>query len=139
MREGRLNAAVWFSAPCVGKHVCAEKYSEVRGGKAMNRGIRACVLAGVAGVTVVVGSGVAFADEPVYPPVPPPAPVVQVLGETVAQPVPAAVAPVVVVKPQATLPFTGLDTIALAGVGAVLVVGGSALAFASRKRRSDSI
>ena len=115
----------------------AEKYSEVRGGKAMNRGIRACVLAGVAGVTVVVGSGVAFADEPVYPPLPPAAPVVQVLGETVAQP--AAVAPVVVVKPQATLPFTGLDTIALAGVGAVLVVGGSALAFASRKRRGDSI
>jgi hypothetical protein len=111
------------------------------GGTAMNNGIRACVLAGAAGVTIVAGSGVAFADAPVYPPVAPPAPVVQVLGETVAQPAPApaAVAALVVVKPQATLPFTGLDTMALLGVGAVLVVGGSALTVASRKRRSGSL
>ncbi len=109
------------------------------GGTAMNNGIRACVLAGAAGVTIVVGSGVAFADAPVYPPVAPPAPVVQVLGETIAQPAPAAVAAVVAVKPQATLPFTGLDTMALLGVGAVLVVGGSALTLGSRKRRSDSL
>lgn len=109
------------------------------GGTHMNNGIRACVLAGAAGVTIVVGSGVAFADEPVYPPLPPSTPVVQVLGETVAQPAPAAVAAVTVATPQSSLPFTGLDTMALIGVGAMLVVGGSALTLASRKRRSDSL
>jgi hypothetical protein len=97
-----------------------------------------------AGVTIVVGSGVAFADAPVYPPVAPPTPVTQVLGITISQPAPAApaapaVAAVAVAKPQASLPFTGLDTMALVGVGSVLVVGGSALALASRKRRSVSL
>src|SRR5450432_591018 len=116
------------------------------GGNAMKNVARACVLGGIAGVTMAVGSGVAFADAPVYPPVAPPTTVTQVLGVTVAQPAPAApvppaaVAPVVVVaKPTATLPFTGLDTMALVGVGAMLIVGGSALTIASRKRRSDSL
>jgi hypothetical protein len=113
----------------------------------MKLGIRACVMGAAAGVTIVVGSGVAFADAPVYPPVAPPTPVTQVLGITISQPAPAApaapavaaVAAVAITKPQASLPFTGLDTMALVGVGSVLVVGGAALALASRKRRTDSL
>ena len=82
---------------------------------------------------------------PTYPPVVPPpttqsvpaaTPLVAVLGETVTKPAPAAP---VAVAPSASLPFTGMDTMALVGVGAVLVVGGSALTIAARKRRSDSL
>ena len=59
----------------------------------------------------------------------------QVLGESVARrPAVAAVG----CEPSATLPFTGLDTMALVSAGVVLIAGGSALTVAARKRRSGS-
>jgi hypothetical protein len=103
---------------------------------------RVCVLGGLTGVAIMAGPGIALADSPVYPPVAPPTPVVQVLGETVAQPAPAKPAPVVAVAPvvaTATLPFTGLDTLALAGAGVVLVGAGAALTLVSRKRKTSTV
>jgi len=103
---------------------------------------RVGVIGGLTGVAIWVGSGVALADSPVYPPAAPPTPVVQVLGETIAQPAPAQPAPVVAVAPvvaTATLPFTGLDTIALAGAGAVLVGAGVAMTLVSRKRKTNPV
>ncbi len=104
--------------------------------------VRAAVVGGMTGVTVLMGTGVALAAT--YPPAPPvttqtavPAVVpavapVAVLGEVVTKPAPAAAAP------SASLPFTGLDTMALVAVGAALVAGGSAMTVATRRRRSHS-
>jgi hypothetical protein len=111
----------------------------------MKNAVRAIVVGGMTSATVLIGAGAAMAasNGPTYPPVvqtpttqsvPAATPLVAVLGETVAKP-----APVVAVAPSASLPFTGMDTMALVGVGAVLVVGGSALTIAARKRRSDSL
>jgi disulfide bond formation protein DsbB len=103
---------------------------------------RALVVGGMTGVTALVGTGVAMAAT--YPPAPPvttltAAPVVTaavtpvaVLGEVVTKPAPA------VATPSASLPFTGLDTMALVAVGAALVAGGTAMTVATRRRRSHS-
>ena len=100
---------------------------------------RALVVGGMTGVTVLMGTGVAMAATATYPPAPPtttqtavtPAVTpVAVLGEVVTKPAPAAVAPTA-----ASLPFTGLDTMALVAVGAALVAGGAAMTVATRRRR----
>jgi disulfide bond formation protein DsbB len=100
---------------------------------------RALVVGGMTGVTALVGTGVAMAAT--YPPAPPvttltavpqvtPAVApVAVLGEVVTKPAPT------VATPSASLPFTGLDTMALVAVGAALVAGGSAMTIATRRRR----
>jgi hypothetical protein len=93
---------------------------------------RAIVVGGMAGVGALMVSGVALADSPAYPPAAPPVGVTQVLGETISDPAPT------VATPSAALPFTGLDTIALVGVGAVLVGGGAALTVASRRRHASA-
>jgi hypothetical protein len=103
----------------------------------MKNSMRALALGGIVGGAVFVAPAMALADEPVYPPAAPPTTVTQVLGETVAAPAPA-VAAAVVATPSASLPFTGLDTMALVTAGVVLIAGGSALTIASRKRRSGS-
>ena len=103
----------------------------------MKNSTRALVLGGIVGGAVFIAPAMALADEPVYPPVAPPTPVTQVLGVTVAQPLPA-VAAATVAAPSATLPFTGLDTMALVSAGVVLIAGGAALTVVSRKRRSGS-
>ena len=99
--------------------------------------VRMAVVGGMTGVTVLMGTGVAMAAA-TYPPAPPTttqtavAPAVTpvaVLGEVVTKPAPAAVAP------SASLPFTGLDTMALVAVGAALVAGGAAMTVATRRRR----
>jgi hypothetical protein len=107
----------------------------------MKNAVRAIVVGGMTSATVLIGAGAAMAasNGPNYPPVVPPAssqsvPLVAVLGVTVSKP-----APVVAVAPSQSLPFTGIDTMAFVGVGAVLVIGGSALTIAARKRRSDSL
>jgi hypothetical protein len=91
------------------------------------------------GVTALMGTGMAMAATATYPPAPPvttqtavtPAVTpVAVLGEVVTKPAPAAVAPT------ASLPFTGLDTMALVAVGAALVAGGTAMTVATRRRRA---
>ena len=96
-------------------------------------------MGGMTGVAALVGSGVAMAAT--YPPAPPVstqtavAPAVApvaVLGEVVTKPAPT------VATPSATLPFTGLDTMALVAVGAALVAGGTAMTVATRRRRSHS-
>ena len=101
--------------------------------------VRTAVVGGMAGVTVLMGTGVAMAAT--YPPPPPvttqtavtPAVVpVAVLGEVVSKPAPT------VATPSASLPFTGLDTMALVAVGAALVAGGTAMTVATRRRRSHS-
>jgi len=88
------------------------------------------------GATALLASGSAMAATGVYPPPTPQGTVTQVapqvLGETVTAVQPAAV------SPSATLPFTGLDTMALVSAGVVLIAGGSALTVAARKRRSGS-
>lgn len=103
---------------------------------------RALVVGSMAGATALVGTGVAMAAS--YPPAPPPTtqtavtPVVAavvpvaVLGEVVTKPAPT------VATPSASLPFTGLDTMALVAVGAALVAGGTAMTVATRRRRSHS-
>jgi hypothetical protein len=104
---------------------------------------RAVVVGGMTGVTALVGTGVAMAAT--YPPAPPVTtqtavtaavtPVVApvaVLGEVVTKPAPT------VATPSASLPFTGLDTMALVAVGAALVAGGTAMTVATRRRRSHS-
>lgn len=100
---------------------------------------RTLVVGGMTGVAALVGSGVAMAAT--YPPAPPVstqtavAPAVApvaVLGEVVTKPAPT------VATPSATLPFTGLDTMALVAVGAALVAGGTAMTVATRRRRSHS-
>ena len=108
---------------------------------------RALVVGGMTGVTALVGTGVAMAAS--YPPAPPvttataipvvapgvvapAAAPVAVLGEVVTKPAPTAA------TPSATLPFTGLDTMALVAVGAALVAGGSAMTVATRRRRNQS-
>jgi hypothetical protein len=106
-------------------------------GNAMKNSTRALVLGGIVGGAVFIAPAMALADEPVYPPVAPPTPVTQVLGVTVAQPLPA-VAAATVATPSATLPFTGLDTMALVSAGVVLIAGGAALTVVSRKRRSGT-
>jgi hypothetical protein len=100
---------------------------------------RALVVGGMTGATVLMGTGVAMAAT--YPPAPPvttetavpavtPAVApVAVLGEVVTKPAPT------VATPSATLPFTGLDTMALVAVGAALVAGGTAMTVATRRRR----
>ncbi len=100
----------------------------------MKNSTRALALGGIVGGAVFVAPAMALADQPVYPPAAPQTVVTQVLGETVAQPAPA-VAAATVATPSATLPFTGLDTMALVSAGVVLIAGGSALTVASRKRR----
>lgn len=104
----------------------------------MKNAARALVVGGMTGVTVLMGTGVAMAATATYPPAPPtttqtvvtPAVTpVAVLGEVVTKPAPAAVAPT------ASLPFTGLDTMALVAVGAALVAGGTAMTVATRRRR----
>ena len=104
---------------------------------------RALVVGGMTGVTALVGTGVAMAAT--YPPAPPvttatAVPVVTsavtpvaVLGEVVTRPAPT------VATPSASLPFTGLDTMALVAVGAALVAGGTAMTVATRRRRSHSL
>jgi len=83
-----------------------------------------------------MGTGIAMAAT--YPPAPPVttltavAPAVTpvaVLGEVVTKPAPT------VATPSASLPFTGLDTMALVAVGAALVAGGAAMTVATRRRR----
>jgi hypothetical protein len=102
---------------------------------------RALVLGGMTGVTVLMGTGIAMASTATYPPAPPvttqtavtPAVTpVAVLGEVVTKPAPT------VATPSASLPFTGLDTMALVAVGAALVAGGTAMTVATRRRRSNS-
>ena len=103
---------------------------------------RALVVGGMTGVTALVGTGVAMAAS--YPPAPPvttatavpvvtsavtPVTPVAVLGEVVTKPAPT------VATPSASLPFTGLDTMALVAVGAALVAGGTAMTVATRRRR----
>ena len=103
----------------------------------MKNVVKAIVVGGMTGATALLASGSALAATGVYPPPPPQgtvtqvAPQTQVLGESVTKAEPAAVSP-------AALPFTGLDTMALVGAGVVLIVGGSALTVASRKRRSGA-
>ena len=104
---------------------------------------RALVVGGMAGATALVGTGVAMAAT--YPPAPPvttqtvvtpavtPVTPVAVLGEVVTKPAPT------VATPSASLPFTGLDTMALVAVGAALVAGGTAMTVATRRRRSHSL
>jgi hypothetical protein len=84
-----------------------------------------------------MGTGIAMAAT--YPPAPPVTtltavtPVVApvaVLGEVVTKPAPT------VATPSASLPFTGLDTMALVAVGAALVAGGAAMTVATRRRRA---
>jgi len=105
----------------------------------MKNVVRAIVVGGMTGATALLASGSAMAATGVYPPPVPQgtvtqvAPQTQVLGETVT-----AVQPAAAVSPSATLPFTGLDTMALVSAGVVLIAGGSALTVASRKRRSGS-
>jgi hypothetical protein len=104
----------------------------------MKNVVKAIVVGGMTGATALLASGSAMAATGVYPPPPPQgtvtqvAPQTQVLGETVTKAEPAAV------SPSATLPFTGLDTMALVSAGVVLIAGGSALTVASRKRRSGA-
>jgi hypothetical protein len=97
---------------------------------------RALVVGGMTGVTALMGTGIAMAAT--YPPAPPVttltavAPAVTpvaVLGEVVTKPAPT------VATPSASLPFTGLDTMALVAVGAALVAGGAAMTVATRRRR----
>jgi hypothetical protein len=104
----------------------------------MKNAARALVVGGMTGVTALMGTGMAMAATATYPPAPPittqtavtPAVTpVAVLGEVVTKPAPA------VATPSASLPFTGLDTMALVAVGAALVAGGTAMTVASRKRR----
>jgi hypothetical protein len=108
----------------------------------MKNAARALVVGGMTGVTVLMGTGVAMAATATYPPAPPVttqtavapgiAPAVTpvaVLGEVVTKPAPA------VATPSASLPFTGLDTMALVAVGAALVAGGTAMTVATRRRR----
>jgi disulfide bond formation protein DsbB len=107
----------------------------------MKNAARALVVGGMTGVTVLMGTGVAMAATATYPPAPPvttqtavpavtPAVTpVAVLGEVVTKPAPT------VATPSASLPFTGLDTMALVAVGAALVAGGTAMTVATRRRR----
>jgi disulfide bond formation protein DsbB len=104
----------------------------------MKNAARALVVGGMTGVAALMGTGMAMAATATYPPAPPittqtavtPAVTpVAVLGEVVTKPAPA------VATPSASLPFTGLDTMALVAVGAALVAGGTAMTVASRKRR----
>ncbi|HZV26471.1 MAG TPA: hypothetical protein VFG00_09280 [Acidothermaceae bacterium] len=99
---------------------------------------RALVVGGMTGVTALMGTGIAMAATATYPPAPPvttqtavtPAVTpVAVLGEVVTKPAPT------VATPSASLPFTGLDTMALVAVGAALVAGGTAMTVATRRRR----
>jgi hypothetical protein len=99
---------------------------------------RALVVGGMTGVTALMGTGMAMAATATYPPAPPvttqiavtPAVTpVAVLGEVVTKPAPT------VATPSASLPFTGLDTMALVAVGAALVAGGTAMTVVTRKRR----
>jgi hypothetical protein len=104
----------------------------------MKNVVKAIVVGGMTGATALLASGSAMAATGVYPPPAPQgtvtqvAPQAQVLGESVTNVQPAAV------SPSATLPFTGLDTMALVSAGVVLIAGGSALTVAARKRRSGS-
>lgn len=99
---------------------------------------RALVVGGMTGVTALMGTGIAMAATATYPPAPPVATQtaatpavtpVAVLGEVVTKPAPT------VATPSASLPFTGLDTMALIAVGAALVAGGTAMTVATRRRR----
>lgn len=99
---------------------------------------RALVVGGMTGVAALMGTGIAMAATATYPPAPPvttftavtPAVTpVAVLGEVVTKPAPT------VATPSASLPFTGLDTMALVAVGAALVAGGTAMTVATRRRR----
>jgi len=99
---------------------------------------RALVVGGMTGVAAIMGTGIAMAATATYPPAPPvttqtavtPAVTpVAVLGEVVTKPAPT------VATPSASLPFTGLDTMALVAVGAALVAGGTAMTVATRRRR----
>ncbi len=104
----------------------------------MKNAARALVVGGMTGVTALMGTGIAMASTATYPPAPPvttqtavtPAVTpVAVLGEVVTKPAPT------VATPSASLPFTGLDTMALVAVGAALVAGGTAMTVATRRRR----
>jgi hypothetical protein len=108
----------------------------------MKNATRALVVGGMTGVTALMGTGMAMAATATYPPAPPVttqlavAPAVTpavapvaVLGEVVTKPA------LTVATPSASLPFTGLDTMALVAVGAALVAGGTAMTVATRRRR----